>query len=39
MEEKLVNVADYRGVSKVANAMLRRATRDAERNHGGKIVE
>jgi hypothetical protein len=31
--EKLVNVADCRGVSKVANAMLRRTTRGLERDH------
>jgi len=39
VEEKLVNVADYRGVSKVANATLRRATRDTERDDSGRNVE
>jgi hypothetical protein len=34
-----VKVADYRGVSKVANALLRRATGRLEREHSGNGVD
>jgi hypothetical protein len=37
-KKKLVNVADYRGVSEVANAMLGRAAGEVQRGHSGNGV-